>query len=209
MKRLFIIGLMVTLPSFSFMACQDRGGDGAKMSNSTAQISNADLANNIKTKLDSDPQLQTANLKVSADAEKNVATLSGTLESSSLRVKAIDLAKSAQPGLTIEDQIEITSSEVSRKDYTEQMAQEEWAKAKQLGEKVGKQLDDAWIHGKIVSKLVVMSKTSPRTVNVDVNNSVVTLRGTVQDAEQKSEAARIAQETDGVKRVDNRLKVNA
>lgn len=209
MKRSIIIGLMIILSSFGFMACKDRGDDGAKMSSSTTEMSDIDLANNIKTKLDTDAQLQTANLKVSADAEKKIATLSGTVESSPLRVKAINLAKSAQPGLTIEDQIEITPTAVSRKDYTEQMAKEEWAKAKQLGEKVGKQLDDAWIYGKIVSKLVVMSKSSPRTVNVDVNNSVVTLRGTVQDAEQKTEAARIAQETEGVKRVDNRLKVSA
>ena len=41
------------------------------------------------------------------------------------------------------------------------------------------------------------------------NVNVVTPRGTVQDAEQKTEAERIAKETDGVKRVDNQLKVSA
>lgn len=208
MRKLIIIGLIITIPSFSFLACKDQRGDGAKMSNSTAQISNADLANSIKIKLDSDDQLRTANLQVSADAEKTIATLTGTVESESLRGRAIDLAKTGQPGLTIEDQIEIMPSQVSRNDYTEQMANEEWAKAKQFGEKVGKQLDDAWIYGKIVGKLVVMSKASPRTVSVDVDNSVVTLRGTVQDAKQKTEVARIAKETDGVKWVDNRLKVS-
>ena len=89
------------------------------------------------------------------------------------------------------------------------MAKEEWAKAKQLGEKVGDRLDDAWIHGKIIAKLIANSKTSQRTVSVDVNNNVVTLRGTVPDAEQKTEAERIAKATDGVKRVDNRLNVSA
>lgn len=209
MKKLIIITLIITIPSFSLLACKDQRSDGAKTSNSTPQESNADLAKRIKIKLDSDDQLQTANLQVSADAEKKIATLTGAVGSEALRGRAIELAKSAQPGLAVEDQIEITPTEVSRKDYTEQMAKEEWAKAKQLGEKVGRQLDDAWIHGKIVSKLVVMSKASPRTVNVDVNNSVVTLRGTVRDAEQKTEAERIAQETEGVKRVDNRLKINA
>ncbi|MGE0684991.1 MAG: BON domain-containing protein, partial [Candidatus Binatia bacterium] len=99
--------------------------------------------------------------------------------------------------------------EVSRKDYTPQMAKEEWTKAKQLGEKVGNRLDDAWIHGKIVAKLVATAKASAPTVSVDVDNNVVTLRGTVQDAEQKTEAERIAKETDGVKRVDNQVKVSA
>lgn len=209
MKKLIIMGLILAVPSLGFMGCKDQGGDGAKTTDSAAQMSNADLANNIKARLDADDQLKTANLKVNADKDKKVATLSGTLESESLRSKAIDLAKSAQPDLTIQDQIEITPTEVSRKDYTEQMAKEEWAKAKQFGEKVGNQVDDAWIHGKIVAKLIANSKTSQRTVSVDVNNNVVTLRGTVQDAEQKTEAERIAKETDGVKRVDNQLKVSA
>jgi hyperosmotically inducible protein len=209
MKKLIIIGLILAVPSLGFMACEDRGGDGAKMTDSATPMSNADLENNIKSKLDADDQLKAANLKVKADGDKKVATLSGTVESESLRSKAIDLARSAQPDVMIQDRIEITPTEVSRKDYTEQMAKEEWAKAKQLGEKVGDRLDDAWIHGKIVAKLVASSKTSQQTVNVDVNDNVVTLRGTVRDGEQKTEAERIAKETDGVKRVNNQLKVSA
>ena len=172
-------------------------------------MANAKLANNIKAMLDADDQLKSANLKVSANVDEKVATLSGAVESESLRSKAIDLAKSAQPDVMIQDQIEITRPEVSRRDFTERMAKEEWAKAKQFGEKVGNRLSDAWIYGKIVAKLAAMSKASPRSVRVDVDNNVVTLRGKVQDAEQKSEAERIAKETDGVKRVDNHLKVSA
>ena len=40
-----------------------------------------------------------------------------------------------------------------------------------------------------------------------MNNNVVTLRGTVDTAEQKAEAERVARETDGVKRVINQLRV--
>ena len=148
MKKLVIVAPTIAIPSFSFFACKDQRGNGATMSNSTAQISNADLANSIKIRLDSDDQLQTANLQASADAQKHIATLTGTVGSESLRGRAIDLAKSAQPGLTVEDQIEIAPTKVSPKDHTEQMARDEWAKAKQLGEKVGRQLDDAWIYGK-------------------------------------------------------------
>jgi osmotically-inducible protein OsmY len=131
------------------------------------------------------------------------------VESEALRNKAIDLARHAQPELRIQDQIEITPTEISRNDDTEPVAREEWAKAKQLGGKVGNWLGDAWIHGKIVAKLIANSKSSQRTVSVDVNNNVVTLRGTVRDAEQKTETERIAKETEGVQWVDNQLKVSA
>ncbi len=42
---------------------------------------------------------------------------------------------------------------------------------------------------------------------MDVNNKVVTLRGTVETAEQKTEAEQIAKNTEGVKSVNNQLKV--
>jgi osmotically-inducible protein OsmY len=42
---------------------------------------------------------------------------------------------------------------------------------------------------------------------VDVTNNVVTLRGTVETAEQKTEAEQIAKNTESVKSVNNQLKV--
>jgi osmotically-inducible protein OsmY len=209
MKKLIFTLLILAISSLGFMACENRAGDERRMTDSANQMSNAELERRIKSRLDADDQLRAANLKVNADEDKKVATLSGMVESEALRNKAIDLARHAQPELRIQDQIEITPTEISRNDYTEQMAREEWAKAKQLGGKVGNWLGDAWIHGKIVAKLIANSKSSQRTVSVDVHNNVVTLRGTVRDAEQKTETERIAKETEGVQWVDNQLKVSA
>lgn len=93
--------------------------------------------------------------------------------------------------------------------YTEEQAKEERARAKEKKETVGQSLDDAWIHTKIVAKLIGDSKTPERNINVDVVNGEVTLRGTVETAEAKSESERVAKETDGVKKVVNQLKITA
>ena len=58
-----------------------------------------------------------------------------------------------------------------------------------------------------MAKLIGDSKTPERKINVDVVNNVVTLRGMVETADQKAEAGRIAKETEGVKSVNNQLKV--
>ena len=71
----------------------------------------------------------------------------------------------------------------------------------------GLPLDDAWIHTKIVAKLIGDWDTPERKINVDVAHNMVTLRGTVDSANAKAEAERIAKETEGVKRVTNQLKV--
>jgi osmotically-inducible protein OsmY len=92
--------------------------------------------------------------------------------------------------------------------YTEEQEREERARAKQNKETIGDTLDDAWIHAKIVTKLIGDSQTPERKINVDVVNNEVTLRGTVDTPEAKTEAERVAKETDGVKKVTNQLKVS-
>ena len=92
--------------------------------------------------------------------------------------------------------------------YSEEKAREERARAKENKETIGDTLDDAWIHAKIVAKLIGDTSTPERKINVDVVNNEVTLRGTVDTAEAKVEAERIAKETDGVTKVVNQLKVS-
>jgi osmotically-inducible protein OsmY len=94
-----------------------------------------------------------------------------------------------------------------RGQYSEEQAREERARAKQNKETIGDSLDDAWIHTKVVAKLIGDSKTPERKINVDVVKNVVTLRGTVDTAEAKAEAERVAKDTDGVTKVVNQLKV--
>jgi osmotically-inducible protein OsmY len=103
---------------------------------------------------------------------------------------------------------EATPTATATPKYTEEQAREERARAKQNKETIGYTLDDAWIHTKIVAKLIGDSQTPERKINVDVVNNEVTLRGTVDTPEAKSEAERVAKETDGVKKVTNQLKVS-
>ena len=68
--------------------------------------------------------------------------------------------------------------------------------------------DQATGSAKVVGQLVTDSDTPERKINVDVENGIVTLRGTVETMQQKQEAERIAKQTEGVKRVNNMLKVS-
>ena len=111
-------------------------------------------------------------------------------------------ANMATPAATV-----TPTPENSRGSYTEKQAQAERERAKANKETIGDTLDDAWIHTKIVAKLITNSTTPERKINVDVVKNVVTLRGTVDSAEEKATAEKIAKDTDGVKSVVNQLKV--
>ena len=119
-KSLFVsmIALVLTM---GFMGCEP-GGDDSGRAESKAVLSNSDLENHIKAKLDTDEQVRAANLSIIADARKQEATLSGTVESEALRSKAVELAKSAHSGLTVNDLIDVKPREIARKDFTEDLA---------------------------------------------------------------------------------------
>ncbi len=201
-KNLFAIGIFVFCIAL-FSACETVHTSSDK----PAKMTDAELENVIKTKINSDAQLKAANLGVDADSDTNTATISGTVNSPALRTRAVELAKSAQAGLIVSDKVEVKTGEVTREGYTEDMAKEARDKAKRSGDSIGDTLEDAWIHTKIVAKLIGDSDTPQRKINVDVNNQIVTLRGIVETKEQKQEAERIAKSTDGVKSVTNQLKV--
>jgi len=105
--------------------------------------------------------------------------------------------------------VEAPTPATGRGQYSEEQAREEREKAKANKETIGQSLDDAWIHTKIVAKLIGDTKTPERNINVDVVEGAVTLRGNVDTAEAKAEAERVAKETEGVKKVTNQLKVVA
>jgi len=174
--------------------------------NTATGKSNSDLENSIKSKLATEPELA-KDISVDANADKNTATLSGTVATEQLRERAVSMAKSTAPGLEVTDKIDVKPREATRSEYTDDMARQARERAKTNGESIGNSTDDAWIHTKITAKLIGNSATPARKINVDVVNGVVTLRGQVESAAAKTEASRMAQETDGVKQVRNQLKV--
>ena len=181
-------------------ACSTNG------TNSSAS-SNSDMEQSIKTLLSSDPQLQ--GIGVDAKADKNEVTLSGTVPTEDLRTKAVDLAKNGRPNLVVTDKIDVKPNQVARSEYTEDMARAAREKAREFGDKIGNSLDDAWIHTKIKAKLLDNPDTPSRKINIDVIDQVVTLHGKVETIAAKDEAERTARQTQGVKRVNNLLKIQA
>src|SRR5687767_56008 len=147
MRKLFLTSFVVMALGLALAACSpaDPAGSTSKPANSTAD---SELENKIKSAFDSEAQLKAAELSVSADAEKNEATISGVVGTQSLRTKAINLAKKASPGLILNDKIEVKPREFTRDEFTDERAREEMEKAKETGEKLGDSLDDAWIHMK-------------------------------------------------------------
>ena len=79
-----------------------------------------------------------------------------------------------------------------------------------VGERtVGSWLDDVMISSKVKSKLLASSDVKASDIDVSSSQGVVTLIGRVSSESIKSEAERIARETEGVESVNNELLVGS
>ena len=81
--------------------------------------------------------------------------------------------------------------------------------AKESGRKVGTGANDTWLWIKTRFDLAAADDLRDSTINVDVDNDIVTLSGTVASAAQKTRAETVAKAVEGVKSVRNQLKVQA
>lgn len=68
--------------------------------------------------------------------------------------------------------------------------------------------NDAWLDGKIETALILNSELNNFTIDTDVKQSKVTLKGTVNSEIEKDLAGQIAENVNGVNSVDNQLKVD-
>ena len=96
------------------------------------------------------------------------------------------------------------NSNITRDEYEKNKADYEKEKGSST---IGQGANDMWLWVKTRASLMGADDLRESTINVDVVNDVVTLKGTVGTAAQRASAEKIAKDIDGVKSVKNDLKV--
>jgi hypothetical protein len=97
-----------------------------------------------------------------------------------------------------------TNANVNRADYDKERAEYEKDKG---NSKIGTGANDSWLWFKTRAALLTTADLRESTIDVDVDNDVITLRGTVATAAQKTKAGQVAEGIEGKKSVKNELKV--
>jgi hyperosmotically inducible protein len=170
---------------------------------------------------------------IDVDVKNGVVTLQGTVPSEAARSRAVAVAKANDGVKNVVDQLKIGPARAGTMDRaankTENAAERAEDKAQRAGEKTanaaeraadktaaagrsaGRSVDDGWIKSKIYAQYLADWNTvlNDSDIDVDVNNNMVTLNGTVKSAEAKTKAVSIAKATDGVKGVKDNLRVAA
>jgi hyperosmotically inducible protein len=102
-----------------------------------------------------------------------------------------------------------TTKEIAGKtgDKTKEIAGKIADKSEDVASATGEAITDGWITTKVSAKFVDETLLKGSSINVDTNNHVVTLKGTVGSDAAKARAAAIARGTKGVTRLVNQLVV--
>jgi len=98
------------------------------------------------------------------------------------------------------------NSNISREDYDKNRAEYEKEKGSST---IGQGVNDSWLWFKTKTALATTDDLRDSTINVDVVNDKITLRGTVATAAQKAQAETVAKGIEGQKGVTNQLTVKA
>jgi osmotically-inducible protein OsmY len=96
------------------------------------------------------------------------------------------------------------NANITRDEYERNKAEYEREKGSST---IGQGANDMWLWVKTRASLMGTDDLRDSTINVDVVNDVVTLKGTVETAAQKTKAEQVAKDIEGVKSVKNELKV--
>jgi hypothetical protein len=100
--------------------------------------------------------------------------------------------------------IDRSNSNVSREEYDKNRAEYEKDKGSST---IGQGINDSWLWFKTKAALAAADDLRDSTINVDVVNDMITLKGTVANAAQKASAEKVAKSIEGQKGVKNELTV--
>jgi len=173
----------------------------------------------VKSKLAADDTVKA--YKIDVDTKDHVVTLTGTVDSSAAKDRAVTLARTTEgvnnvidnltvaPGATpttgIDDKAQDKASEA--KDRAGDKIDSAQKKAGDAADRAGEVMSDAAITTAVKSKFLADSDVSGLKIDVDTTNGIVTLKGTVATPAEKRRAMEIAKDTNGVKSVKDQLKV--
>jgi osmotically-inducible protein OsmY len=183
----------------------------------TSATSDKTLDSRIEGRIHNDATLKKYNVDVSV--ENGVATLTGTVPTEADRAKATNLAQVT--GITrVDNRIIVdlnagtkgtagTIKEKSKEgaEKTKDGAKAVGQKSKEGTVKVGDEVTDAYLISKLHADFVNEDTLKGSDINVDSDNHVVTLKGTVMSDAGRKRAVQIAKSTKGVKQVIDHLTI--
>ncbi|MBP7622543.1 MAG: BON domain-containing protein [Xanthomonadales bacterium] len=161
-------------------------------------IDDASITAAVKTELLADKR--TEGFDINVDTRNGNVTLRGGADTLADKLAATELARKVKGVRSVDNDIVIAADGSERRqDANTATASGE---VREAAEEAGYEVSDAWITGKVKSQLLADDVTPGMKIDVDTEDRIVSLKGTVPSLTARNEAIRIASHTKGVRTVD-------
>lgn len=170
-----------------------------------AETTDAGITTSVQARYYGDDQVRGRNVSVVTQA--GVVTLRGQVESEAARQRAVALAREVQGVTDVRDELSVRTADTAERTGAGPAAAAERGSTATAG-RDDETITPGWITTKIQAQYFLNPEVKPWNVDVTTgSDGVVTLEGEVENAADRTEALRIARETEGVTRVEDRLRV--
>jgi len=203
MFKLIRVSAALLLLGICVVAASAQSTAGAKTA-----ISDSWVTTQIYAKFFVDRDIKARNLTV--HTERGVVTLSGAVESSTERGRAVSTAKSVDGVKQVVDKLSLVpagQAQSGAAGAASRQAESIKEHAKTAADRVGKQISDALVTTKVQAMFYLDREVKAADIDVTTHDAVVTLTGTVDSDAVRKKAVDDARSTDGVKQVVDKLTV--
>ena len=161
-------------------------------------IDDASITAGVKSELLADKR--TEGFDINVDTRNGNVTLRGGADTLADKLAATELARKVKGVRSVDNDIVVAADGSERRqDANTATASGE---VREAAEEAGDEVSDAWITGKVKSQLLADDVTPGLKIDVDTEDRIVSLKGTVPSLTARNEAIRIASHTKGVRTVD-------
>lgn len=141
---------------------------------------------------------------IDVDTTNGIVTLSGTVATEAGRTRAVAIAKATDGVKSVHDKLKVMPAADRPTGTTAREAGREATDTAKTG---GRRVNDGWIKSKIYSQFLTEDALEDSDIDIAVRSGNVTLKGTVATEAARSRAVAVAKATDGVKNVEESLRV--
>ena len=165
--------------------------------------SDSGITTKVKAKLVADDTVKAHEINVTTN--DHVVTLAGEVGTTAAKDQAVQIARQTEGVRDVVDQLTIKETAPTsglpgdNPDFSD--------RARGAANAAGETVTDAAITTAVKSKLLADTTVSGLKIDVDTENAVVTLKGSVKNQAEARQAEKLAKETQGVERVIVELKV--
>jgi hyperosmotically inducible protein len=202
---------VICLALTAFTGCSDNYSKAEPEDQQAAtenKRSDTAITTELKAKITDDELLD--NTDVSVDTNNGIVTLTGSVHSAAQEQRANELAKNTEGVVSVNSNLRVepeSSTGSALKEQSKETGKDIKDATGNVAHDTKEAISDARVTSEVKLKFAADDTVKALNIDVDTDNGLVTLRGSVNSKAELNQAIKLAKSVDGVKKVVSELEI--